>query len=118
MQQQGRWRDLPREGRTVITLVLNLAVGLHAMDVFVIAAVMPTVVREIGGAAYYTWSTMLYMVASIIGAASAAPLKAGFGTRKAFSAAGLLFALGTAGCGSAPGMAALLLARTVQGFGG
>jgi hypothetical protein len=56
------WRDVLGEGRAVYTLILNLGIGLHAIDVFIIATVMPAVVRDLGGAAYYAWSTMLYMV--------------------------------------------------------
>ncbi len=112
------WVGLFRDGRTAYTIILNLGIGLHAVDVFVIASVMPTVVGDIGGAAYYAWSTMLYMVASIVGAASGGPLKAKLGPRKGYGLGGLIFLAGSAGCGASPTMAALLIARTVQGFGG
>jgi len=73
--RQADWIDVLRDGRAVYTVVLNLGIGLHAIDVFVIATVMPAVVADIGGVAYYAWSTMLYMVASIVGLESAsAPL--------------------------------------------
>jgi MFS family permease len=112
------WRDVFRDGRAVPTVVLVLAIGLHAVDVFVISTIMPTVVQEIGGEAFYAWSTMLYMVASIAGAASGGPLKAALGARKSFAVGGLLFLIGSAACGASPSMPALLIARAVQGFGG
>jgi len=112
------WKDLFRDGRGAFTVILNLGIGLHAIDVFVIASVMPTVVRDIGGSAFYAWPTMLYMVASIAGAASGGPLKAALGARKGYALGGLLFLAGSAACGASPTMAALLIARIVQGYGG
>jgi MFS family permease len=110
--------ELFRQERAAFTVILNLGIGLHAIDVFVISAVMPTVVGDIGGAAFYAWPTMLYMVASIVGAASGGPLKAALGARKGYALGGLLFLLGSAGCGASPSMLALLFARTLQGYGG
>jgi len=112
------WSDVLRHGRALPTLVLSLAIGLHAIDVFVISTVMPAVVAEIGGAGFYAWATMVYMVASILGAASAAPLSTRLGARRGYVLAGLLFLGGSAGCGLSPTMLFLLVARAVQGFGG
>jgi MFS family permease len=98
--------------------VLSLGIGIHAIDVFVIAAVMPSVVADIGGATYYAWSTMLYMVASILGSAMSAPVKGWVGGRAAYTLAALVFLAGTIGCAIAPVMALLLVARVVQGAGG
>lgn len=113
-----QWAPLLREGRAAPTVILSGGVGLHAIDVFVIAAVMPAVVADLGGAAYYAWSTMLYMVASILGSACGAPAKHAFGARGAYVLAALAFLAGTAGCAASPSMPALLVARTVQGAGG
>lgn len=112
------WHQLFRGDLAAFTIILNLGIGLHAVDVFVISTVMPTVVADIGGAAFYAWSTMLYMVASIAGAASGGPLKAALGPRKGYVVGGLLFLVGSAACGASPTMPVLLIARTVQGYGG
>ncbi len=112
------WQELFRPDLAAFTVILNLGIGLHAVDVFVISTVMPTVVRDIGGSSFYAWSTMLYMVASIVGAASGGPLKAALGPRKGYALGGLLFLTGSAGCGASPTMLVLLVARTVQGYGG
>jgi MFS family permease len=61
---------------------------------------------------------MLYMVASIVGAASGGPLKAALGPRKGYVLGGLLFLTGSAACGASPTMLVVLIARTVQGYGG
>ncbi len=112
------WRDVLRGKYAVYTLILNLGIGLHAVDVFVVSTIMPAVVREIGGAAFYAWPTMLYMVASIIGAACGGPVRAALGSRKGYVAAAGAFLAGSAGCGLAFDMPSLLAARFVQGLGG
>jgi MFS family permease len=112
------WKELFRPELAAFTVILNLGIGLHAIDVFVISTVMPTVVRDIGGDSFYAWSTMLYMVASIVGAASGGPLKVALGPRKGYALGGLLFLAGSAACGASPAMPVLLIARTVQGYGG
>ena len=98
--------------------MLNVGIGLHALDVFIIATVMPAVVRELGGAEYYTWATMLYMVASIIGTAAGNPVRQMLGSRTGYAVAALVFAAGSAACALAPTMMLLLVARVVQGLGG
>lgn len=112
------WAELFRGRLLLITLILNLGVMLHAIDVFVIVAILPTVVGEIGGAGFYSWSIMVYMVASIVGAASAARLSASLNQRRAFVLAAVAFLIGTAGTGLAPTMQLLLVGRFVQGLGG
>ena len=61
------WLDLFREGRGSYTILLNLGIALHAIDIFIITTIMPTVVNDIGGISYYAWTSMLYMVGTIIG---------------------------------------------------
>jgi MFS family permease len=112
------WGALLRHGRLAHTLLLTLGVGVHAIDVFIIASVLPSVVVDIGGAAFYTWSTMLYIVASILGTACGGFVRARCDLRRAYLAGTLVFLTGSAGCAVAPSMAWLLLARAGQGLGG
>lgn len=112
------WIELLRHGRALYTIILNVGIGLHAVDVFVITTVMPAVVRDLGGVKYYAWAMMLYMVASIVGAASGNVVSAALGARRGYAIATAIFFAGTLGCAVAPDMAVLLLFRTVQGFGG
>lgn len=115
--QKASWGDLFREGRAVYTVSLAMGIALHAMDSFIVSTVMPTIVRDIGGTAFYAWVVMLYMTASIVGAASAGPIKARLGRRRGYAASGIVFLLGTLIAGMAPTMPVLLLGRLVQGFG-
>jgi MFS family permease len=117
-EQKVGWGAVFKDGLGLYTIMLNLGIGLHAVDVFIVTTVMPSIVRDIGGASYYSWTTMLYMVASIIGAATGAPLKAKLGARRAYCLGSLLFLFGSVSCAASPSMLILLAARLVQGFGG
>ena len=112
------WADMFRGIRGVYTVLLNLGIGVHAVDIFVITTVMPTVVAEIGGVEFYAWTTMLYMVGTIVGAASGRYVRSVLGRRKGYIAGGFIFLVGAAGCAAAPNMAVLLIFRVVEGFGG
>jgi len=112
------WVALFRDGRAVDTLLLNLGISLHALDIFIMTTVMPTVIADIGGLSFYTWTAMLYMVGSIVGAAGGAYLRVRFGQRRGYIWGGVVLVVGTIGCAVAPDMASLLVARVVKGLGG
>src|SRR2546421_1488608 len=109
------WGALFRSERAAYTLILTLGVGVHAIDVFIIATVLPSVVADIGGAAFYTWSTMLYVVASILGTACGGFVRAQSDLRRGYTGGALVFLTGSLGCALAPSMAWFLLARAAQG---
>ena len=48
----------------------------------VIAIIMPTIVRDIGGASFYTWAAMLYTIGAIVVAASTGMVWSRLGTRR------------------------------------
>jgi MFS family permease len=79
---------------------------------------LPSVVADIGGVAFYAWSTTLYTVASILGTASGGFIKATLGIRRGYMAGAQAFLVGSVGCAVAPHMLVLLGARTIQGAGG
>ncbi|MES2364057.1 MAG: MFS transporter [Pseudomonadota bacterium] len=93
-------------------------VALHAINVHIVTTVLPSVVQDIGGVAWYAWNTTLFVVASILGATLSARLLQGLGPRRGYLAALGLFVLGSMGCALAPTMAWMLAGRTVQGLGG
>lgn len=100
------------------TLILTLGVGLHVVDGFMVAAIMPSVVADIGGAAFYTWSAMVYTVTATLGTACGGLAAAVLGLRQASLIGVLLLLLGNAGAAISPTMVVLLVARAVQGLGG
>ncbi|OVZ55849.1 MFS transporter [Pigmentiphaga sp. NML080357] len=106
-------------GRNALrSLALAGGVALHAINVYVVTTIMPTIVRSIGGLTYYAWSTTLFVVASILGSALSYRLIDRLGPRRAYLSALGLFCAGSLICASAPAMWWLLAGRTVQGLAG
>ena len=116
--KKSSWRELFQQGRGPYTVLLNLGISLHAIDIFIITTVMPTVVEDIGGLRYYTWTSMLYMVGTIVGAAAGSQLRDQFGARLGYFWGGMLLLIGTIGCAISPDMLSLLIARILKGVGG
>lgn len=110
--------ELFRDGRTPYSLLVLMGVCLHALQVLVTAIIMPTIVAEIGGAAYYTWPAMVYTIGAIVGAASVGPLWNRFGPRRAYALSGAIFLVATACSALAPAMGWLIAARGLQGVAG
>ena len=100
--KKSSWMELFLQGRGPYTVLLNLGIGLHAIDIFIITTVMPTVVEDIGGLRYYTWTSMLYMVGTIVGAAAGSHLRDQFGARLGYFWGGMLLLIGTIGCAISP----------------
>lgn len=78
---------------------------------------MPSVVEEIGGAAYYTWATMLYTMASIMATACGGRFQATLGIRRAYIVGCAVVLVGALGCAAAPHIAVFLVASAIQGLG-
>ena len=116
--EKGAWREIFRGGMGLYSALVIGGVALHATQMLVIAIIMPTVVADIGGAAYYTWAAMLYTIGSIVGGASTGVVWARFGPRRSYTLAAGIFALGTLACALAPDIGWLIAARTVQGWAG
>lgn len=112
------WRLVFRGRRGLATGIILTAIGMHAIDVFVMSTVMPSVVRDIGGAAFYAWPTLVYMVATIVGAATAGPLQATRGLRTGYITAAGLFGCGAVVGALSPSIGVLIIGRAVQGWGG
>ena len=113
------WGDLFSGGRGLYALLVVMGTMLHSLQMLVMAIIMPTVVADIGGAAYYTWTAMLYTIGSIVGASAVAPVWGALGgARRGYTISAITFLVGTLSCALAPDMAMLNAARTVQGLAG
>ncbi|MCV6605761.1 MAG: MFS transporter, partial [Porticoccaceae bacterium] len=115
---QARWADLFSGRNAAIALALSIGVTLHAINIYLSTTILPTVVADIGGLAFYAWNTTLFVVASIIGAAASSKLLQSSGARKAYLISALLLFVGSALAAMAPNMPVMLLGRTLQGAGG
>ena len=61
---------------------------------------------------------MLYMVGTVIGAASGRFARSSLGRRESYAGSGLIFLIGAFGCSVAPNMGVLLFFRAIEGIGG
>ncbi|MDQ2187175.1 MFS transporter [Alcaligenaceae bacterium A4P071] len=115
---QASWSDLFYGRNGLRSIALGGGVALHAVNIYIVTTILPTVVQEIGGLAYYAWNTTLFVVASIVGSAVSARAIDTMGPRLTYLLALVGFSLGTVGCALAPSMPVLLAGRTVQGLSG
>lgn len=112
------WMDIFRGRLGVYTVLLNFGILFFGIDGFVINTLMPTIVADIGGLAYYAWANMIFVVGAIVGSAGYGPLRGRVGGRKALASGALVFTTGALACTAAPDMGWLLMARLVAGLGG
>lgn len=107
-----------RDGNAGRCVVVTGGVALHAVSIYVVATIMPVVVDEIGGRAFFAWTATLYIAGSLTGAAAVPLLLSRAGPRAAFRLAFALFMIGSLICSLAPMMGAMLAGRLIQGLGG
>ncbi|UWF52179.1 MFS transporter [Pseudomonas sp. N3-W] len=112
------WKELLEGNNALRSIALAGGVSMQAINVYMVTTILPTVIQDIGGLAYYAWSTTLFVVASIVGSALAAKLIEALGPRHSYLMALAVFSAGSMVCALASSMPVLLAGRSVQGFGG
>jgi MFS family permease len=115
---KGSWSEIFRNGLGLYSALVIGGIAMNATQMLVIAIIMPTIVRDIGGARFYTWAAMLYTIGAIVGGASTGTVWSRLGARRAYTLGAGVFALGTVCCALAPNIASLIAARGVQGWAG
>jgi len=100
---------------TVVALLLGLF--LAAMEMTVVSTAMPTVVGDLGGLALYAWAFAAYMLTATVTVPIHGKLADLHGRKPVLLVGTGLFLLGSAGCGTAGSMEALIAWRAVQGLG-
>ena len=115
---KGSWSEIFRDGLGLYSALIIGGIAMNATQMLVIAIIMPTIVRDIGGASFYTWAAMLYTIGAIVGGASTAMVWSRLGARRAYTLGAGVFALGTVCCALAPDIGSLIAARGVQGWAG
>lgn len=113
-----RWRDLLAGAHVLFIVVLASGIALHAINLYITTSILPSVVADIGGISLYAWTTTVFVVASIIGAAIALQVLQSVGPRVSYLFACVGFAAGTGVCAAASTMQWMLLGRAFQGLGG
>ncbi|MEH6421214.1 MFS transporter, partial [Pseudomonas sp. CGJS7] len=101
-----------------LLLGLMLAVFLGALEQTVVAAALPAIVRDLHRFDLMGWTVSAYLLATAVATPVIGKLSDLHGRRRLLHACMAIFALGSLLCAAAPGMAALIAARAVQGIGG
>ncbi|MDK8307378.1 MFS transporter [Corynebacterium imitans] len=116
-ETQSGWRALFSKPHLSAVIVMASGVGLYAMNLYFTAALMPTVVSEIGGEQYYAWASTGYLITAVIATMFVSRMLTTQGAARAYVTAYLLFAAGTLISAASPTMELFVTGRAVQGFG-
>ncbi|MBP1847603.1 MFS family permease [Rhizobium petrolearium] len=118
LSQADTWSDLLTGRHLAIVTVLASGVLIYAMNLYFTAALMPSIVADIGGQHYYSWVTTSFVVAAIVASLFVSRILDWKGPRAAYVLGFLTFAFGAAGNALSPTMELLIAGRVVQGLGG
>lgn len=91
---------------------------LYAMNLYFTAALLPSIVDDIGGAHLYAWVATGFLVAAVIASMLVARAIAALGARGAYLLGFGGFALGSAAAALSSGMGLFIASRVLQGVGG
>ncbi|TWF74473.1 MFS transporter [Pseudonocardia hierapolitana] len=114
----GTWRELLGPRYVPVATVLAGGVLLEASNVYLTTSLLPTIVADIGGAEFYSWTMTTFLVASVITSMLVSRTLMARGAVAAYVLAFGLFAAGSLISAASPVMAGLLIGRAVQGLGG
>jgi len=104
--------------KVVAVAGILLSTFLAAAESTVIATAMPSVVADLGGLELYGWVGAMYMLAMTITIPIWGKMADLWGRKPVILAGIATFLVGSAACGVAPSMGALIGARVLQGIGG
>jgi MFS family permease len=112
------WSSLLRREWLATLAVLLGGVLLQSMNVLMLATVLPSIVRELGGTAMLSWPTTAYLASSIVAASCAGMLATRIGARTVYCIGVTTFGLAALVCSEANAMGWIVAGRLLQGFGG
>jgi EmrB/QacA subfamily drug resistance transporter len=104
--------------RGMVTAAVVMGVVLTAIDASIMGVAMPKVGSELGDFELYSWVFSIYMLTSATMLPVFGKLADVYGRKIIFVICALIFMAGSALCGAATSMPALVVFRAVQGMGG
>jgi MFS family permease len=93
-------------------------VVLYSTNEFLTISMLPSTVNEIGGERIYAWVTTLYLVGSVVAAATVNTLLHRIGACVSYLMGFAVLGVGSLVCAAAPNMDILLVGRFLQGLAG
>jgi EmrB/QacA subfamily drug resistance transporter len=101
----------------VVFTGLMLVLLMAALDSTIVATALPTIVDDLGGLEHISWVTSAYLLAQTVVTPLYGKLGDLFGRKRILQSAVVIFLAGSALCGLAQSMTALIAFRAVQGLG-
>lgn len=102
-----------------LTLIgIFMAMFLSALDQTIVSTALPRMVEELGGTSLYAWVATIYLLTATVSGPVFGRLTEIMVSKWVLLAAVSIFLLGSALCGAAPTMEALIAFRGLQGLGG
>ncbi len=99
------------------TLMLGGGIMMHAVETYITATLMPSIVRDIGGLSLFAWATTIYVAASVLGSTFVAVRPESVTLNRCYVFGAVLFGIGSLVCAIAPTMETVLIGRAIQGLG-
>lgn len=116
MTEKNGWSELLSGANLSLLTVISSGIGLHAFNQFAVVTALPVAVKEIGGAAFYSWAYSLYFVGSVAGGVTAVLFRERFGARGVLLLCCLLFSLGSVLSAIASEFLWVVVGRALQGL--
>ncbi|WP_189053168.1 MFS transporter [Longimycelium tulufanense] len=104
--------------RRAVTVALVLLITLIAFEALSLGTVLPTLVTELRGEAWYSWPFTVFLAASVVGTVLSGRSCDRWGPVPPLAGGPALFLAGLVVAGTAGTMQVLLLGRLLQGLGG
>ena len=114
----GQWRELWSPPYLRTSAVIAGGVVLYSTNEFLTISMLPSTISEIGGERIYAWVTTLYLVGSVVAAATVNALLHRIGACFSYLTGFAVLAVGSLVCAAAPNMEILLVGRFLQGLAG
>lgn len=103
--------------RPLTVAALLLSMFLAAMELTVVATVLPTVISDLGGIRLYSWAIAAYMLTSTVTVPIYGKLADVLGRKPVLLFGLSVFIAGSLGAGAAGSMTSLIVFRALQGVG-
>ncbi|UQX11117.1 MFS transporter [Candidatus Mycobacterium methanotrophicum] len=114
----GHWRELWSTRYLRTSAVVAGGVVLYSTNEFLTISMLPSTVSEIGGERMYSWVTALYLVGSVVAAATVNSVLHRVGSCLSYLLGFAVLGVGSLVCAAAPTMEILLGGRFLQGLAG
>jgi EmrB/QacA subfamily drug resistance transporter len=97
---------------------VQLGIFLGAVDQTIVATALPAIADELNGIEHISWTVSAYLLTATASTPIYGKLSDLYGRRALFTAAIVIFLVGSVLCGAAGSMGMLIAARALQGLGG